>query len=334
MFIRVLLLGAIAIACVSNASAAGAGKFILTALEVPDIQRGAGLALVLQTPGGKTYLYDTGNGYPTRTNASGWASDHNTGRDVIAPFLKTIHVTKLDGVLISHAHYDHFGGLLWLRTNVPITRLFDSGYVFPGQSSADYTGELADYSRVRAEFKGLDLYQEAHTGDTLDWDPQLKIEVIAPPKTFFTEPHPESRPKTDPPAHYLVNANSLGIRIQHGSVVFYLPGDIQGEDINQSLLPSVDQAKLKCHILIAPGHGIHFTKEFAEATRPEVSIASVFPRYAKGLKSTPMLKAVGAKTYITGLNGRVQVVSDGEHYTVTAEREDTKTGAEQRTGTK
>ena len=105
--------------------------------------------------------------------------------------------------------------------------------------------------------------------------------------------------------------------------MFYLPGDIQSEDINQSLLQSVDSTKLKCHVLIAPGHGIHCTKEFAEATRPEVSIASVFPRYARGLRSTPMLKAVGAKTYITGLNGRVQVVCDGKSYTVSAEREDT-----------
>src|SRR6185436_19798078 len=144
---------------------------------------------------------------------------------------KQINVTKLDGVAISHAHFDHFGGLLWLKTNVPIAKLFDSGYIFSGQSSADYSGELGEYNKVRDEFKGLASYQEAHTGDSLAWDPQLKIEVMAPPKTFYSEPHPEGRPKTDPPAHYLVNANSLGLRIQHGDIVFYLPGDIQSEDI-------------------------------------------------------------------------------------------------------
>src|SRR6185295_10701518 len=303
-------------------------KFTLTCFEIPDIQRGAGLALVLQTPGGKTYLYDTGNGYPSKTNASGWAGDHNTARDIILPVLKEHGVKELDGVFISHAHYDHFGGLVWLVDHFPIKKLYDSGYVFAGESSVDYTGELGHYTKLREQFKQRPgAYQEAHTGDKLAIDERLVVEVIAPPKEYFTEPHPEKRPKTDPPAHYLVNANSLGLRIQHGSVVFYLPGDIQGEDINQSLLPSIDNAKLKCNILIAPGHGIHFTKEFAEATRPEVSIASVFPRYAKGLKSTPMLRAVGAKVYITGLNGRVQVVSDGSHYTVEAERPD---GAEKK----
>ena len=299
------------------------GKFTLTVLDIPDIQRGAGLAIVMQLPSGKTCLYDTGSAYPEKLSSDGWQSNFNAGRDLVVPFLKEQGVSKVDAVLISHAHFDHFGGLMWLADHFPIARLIDSGYVFPGQADASYTGELGAYDKLRATFKQRGAYLEAHTGEMLDLDPALRVEVLAPPKTFFSEPHPETRPKADPPAHYLVNSNSLGIRIQYGDIVFYLPGDIQSEDINQSLLQSVDSTKLKCHVLIAPGHGIHCTKEFAEATRPEVSIASVFPRYARGLRSTPMLKAVGAKTYITGLNGRVQVVCDGKSYTVSAEREDT-----------
>jgi competence protein ComEC len=299
-----------------------ADTFTLTVLEIPDIQRGAGLAIVMQTPSGKTFLYDTGSAYPERLSSDGWQAKFNAGRDLVVPFLKQNNISSVDAVLISHAHYDHFGGLMWLKDNFPIKKLIDSGYVFPGSSDQQYTGELGDYNRLRDEFKNRGQHLAAFTGDTLDLDPALKIEVLAPPKTYFTDPLPDKRAKNDPPAHYLVNSNSLGVRIQHGDVVFYLPGDIQSEDIDACLLPSVDHAKLKCHVLIAPGHGIHCTKAFAEVTRPEVSIASVFERYARGLKSTPMLKAVGAKTFITGLNGRIQVVSDGKSYKVTAERED------------
>ena len=299
------------------------GMFTLTVLEIPDIQRGAGLAIVMQTPAGRTFLYDTGSAYPARVASDGWEANFNAGRDLIEPFLKQQGVKQIDGVMISHAHYDHFGGLLWLADHFPIARLIDSGYVFSGTADGNYTGELGHYNQLRDEFKKRGAYLQANTGDSLDLDPAFKVEILAPPKTYFTEPHPDSRPKNDPPAHYLVNSNSLGIRIQYGDIIFYLPGDIQSEDINQSLLTSVDHAKLKCHVLIAPGHGIHCTKEFAEATRPKVSIASVFPRYARGLKSTPMLKAVGAKTYITGLHGRVQVICDGESCRVTTERDDT-----------
>ncbi|MDB6119361.1 MAG: internalization-related competence protein ComEC/Rec2 [Verrucomicrobiaceae bacterium] len=299
------------------------GKFTLTVFEIPDIQRGAGLAIVMQTPSGKTLMYDTGSAYPEKLSSDGWQANKNAGRDIVVPFLKDQKVDKVDALLISHAHFDHFGGLMWMVDHFPITKLIDSGYVFPGQADDNYNGELGAYNKLRNTFKQRGAYQEAHTGEMLDLDPDLKVEVLAPPKTFFSEPNPESRPKADPPAHYLVNSNSLGVRIQYGDIVFYLPGDIQSEDINQSLLKSVNLAKLKCHVLIAPGHGIHCTKEFAEATKPEVSIASVFPRYARGLKSTPMFKAVGAKTYITGLNGNVQVVCDGKSYKVTTERDDT-----------
>lgn len=292
------------------------GRFTLTALEIPDVRRGAGLALVLQTPGGRTFLYDTGNGYPA---GAGWVAGHNSGRDVIAPFLATLGVKELDGVFISHAHYDHFGGLLWLAEHVPIRTLYDSGYAYAGPASDDYREELGAYTKLRAKFRERGAYRELHAGDTLPLD-GLEAEVLAPPKAFFGEPNPERRPKNDPPAHYLVNANSLGLRLRHGRVDFLLPGDIQSEDITQSLLPFVDPAKLKAHVLVAPGHGLHGTKEFAEAVRPEISIASVFPRYARGLKSTPMLEAVGAKVYVTGLQGRLRVVSDGTRAAVEAER--------------
>ncbi|HEY1785476.1 MAG TPA: MBL fold metallo-hydrolase [Pirellulales bacterium] len=296
------------------------GKLVVTCLEIPDIQRGVGLAIVLQTPGGHTFLYDTGTGYPDN---DGWVGNFNAGRDSIAPLLKSLDVTQIDGVAISHAHLDHFGGLLWLVDHVPIKKLFDSGYTFMGEATPDYANELARYDRVRERFAGQPgAYQAAHAGDKLPWDDQLEIEVISPPAEFFSEPHPERRPAKDPPAHYLVNANSLGLRIRHGKVVLLLPGDIQAEDQLQSLLPSVPAEKLRCQVLIAPGHGIHSVPEFALATRPEVTVASVFTRYARTSPALRVYGDVGSKVYLTGLSGAVRIVSDGVHYTVTTERPD------------
>ena len=303
-------------------SSAGAGKFTLTVLEIPDIQRGAGLALVMQTPGGRTFLYDTGNGYPLATNISGWASDHNSGRDLIAPLLRERGVKELDGVVISHAHYDHFGGFVWLVDHFPIRKLYDPGYEMPGRPDGDYSGEVGHYAKLRQRFKQRPgAYQEAHSGDKLAWDDRLDVEVLAPPKEFFHERHPENRPKNDPPAHYLLNANAMILRIQHGKVVFVLGGDIEAEDQRLSPLPSLPPGKLKCDVLIAPGHGIHAIPEFAEATRPKVAVASVFPRYAKGIPAWKVYGAVGAKVYVTGVHGNVEIVSDGENFTTKAQRE-------------
>ena len=297
-----------------------AGNFELLSFEMPDVERGAGLAIYLRTPGGKTYLYDTGLGYPDKTSPSGWGKDFNAGRDIIAPYLKRHGVKQIDGVFLSHAHYDHFGGLMWLVDNFPIKKLYDSGFVF--KTDGEYGIELDDYYKIRARFKQKPgAYQECHTGDKLSVDTDLEVEVISPPKNFFSEKRPETRPKQDPPAHYLVNANSLGLRIRHGQTVFLLPGDIQREDQLQSLLPSLPPEKFKCDVLIAPGHGIHSIPEFAQATRPSLTIASAFNRFALKSPAPEIFGAVGSKVYLTGIHGNIQVISDGQSYTIKVERE-------------
>lgn len=290
------------------------GTFTLACLEIADVGRGAGLALVLRTPEGRTYLYDTGSGYP---DGDGWVGDYNAGRDTVLPYLESVGVREVDGVLVSHAHYDHFGGLLWLANHVEIGRLYDSGYVYGGPLPPAWAQELGDYERLRARFAQAGRYEEAHSGDRLGLDAHLDVDVLAPPKEYFGDPRPDRRAAADPPAHYLLNANSLGVRIQHGDVVFLLPGDIQHEDQVCSLLPSVPADDLRCHILVAPGHGIHAAPEFAAATRPEVTIASVERwRHDRGIPAPKVFGDVGSRVLVTGLDGHVTVRSDGTSYAV------------------
>ncbi len=299
------------------------GQFTVTCLQVADSTRGLGLALILQTPAGHTYLYDTGAGYPSATDPSGWVNDVNTARDQIFPFLQANHISAIDGVIISHAHLDHYGGLLWLVDRFPIKKLYDTGYRYlgPEPPNMDPTEE-SGYVRLRQHFKDRGAYQEVHAGDHIDLDPQLDVEVLAPPRGYFAEAHPEQRPANDPPAHYLLNANSTDIRIRHGGVVFLFPGDIQKEDQERSLLPFVPAAKLRADVLIAPGHGNNtaLSPRFAAAVRPTVVIASLFPRFLPGNRAHQVYGAVGANVYITGEVGWIRVVSDGLHYTVATER--------------
>jgi competence protein ComEC len=308
----------------SLAEDAGAkrGELVVTCFEMPDVGRGAGLAVVLQTPDGHTYLYDTGVGYPAATNASGWQAGFNAGRDVIAPFLQKNNIKVIDGIVISHAHLDHYGGLLWLVDHFSIRRLYDSGYTFPGKLPADWQSELGGYDQLRDRFRQRGAYQEVHAGEKLNFDPALEVEAVAPPKTFFSEPHPEEIPAADPPAHYLVNANSLELLIRFHKVVFYLPGDLEKRDQIEHLLPSVPAGKLRADILIAPGHGLACcqTAEFADAVRPKLVIASVFTRWADHTSARELYGKFGAKVYLTGLQGTVTVTSDGVGYKVSSER--------------
>ena len=106
-------------------------------------------------------------------------------------------------------------------------------------------------------------------------------------------------------------------------MVFLLPGDIQDLDQVRSLLPSLAQGKLKCDVLVAPGHGIHASKDFAEATKPALVLCSVFPNLRpRPCRSHKAFGAVGSKVYVTGLQGQLQVMCDGESYELKVKRPD------------
>jgi len=292
------------------------GHFTLTVLNVPDVGHGVGLALVLQTPTGKTILYDTGCGYP---EGGDYAAGHSSGRDLIAPWLAARGISELDVVIISHAHYDHFGGLIWLVDHMPIHRLIDSGYVFGGQADAHYSTELGHYERLRAVFQARPgAYQAAVTGDMLDLDPELEVEVTAPPAGFFADPGAGSHQDWNPAAHYMLNSNSLGLRLRHGDVVFQLPGDIEKDDQARHLIPSLPPGKLRCDVLVAPGHGLHTHPDFVAATQPQVVVASLFPRWLESCSAVEGFEAIGARVYVTGRDGHVAITSDGTAWTATA----------------
>jgi competence protein ComEC len=320
------------------------GKFVLTMLEIPPFERGGGLALVMKTPAGHWYMYDTGIGYPLCSNpttlseqpapnaeqhlldveADRWQGGVNHGRDVVLPWLTRHGVKKLDGVTISHAHYDHFGGLLWLDKQIPIKRLYDSGYVFRGETPDSHPHILAEievYNALRERFRSRGAYTQGNAGATFDWDPALRVEVIAPPETFFVDPVPDKRKPTDPPSHFLVNANSIGLRITHGDVVFSLPGDVQGDDQLHSLLKHVPPEKLRADVLIAPAHGIHADNEYAKAVRPKLVLCSVVSRFAKDLRAARVYQELGAEVLVNAINGELTVESDGRTFRVYKQRE-------------
>jgi len=290
------------------------GLFRLTVFNIPDVGRGVGLAVVMQTPGGRTYLYDTGNGYP---EADGWWRDVNTGRDQIASFMQEHDIRALDGVIISHAHYDHFGGLIWLAEHIEIRNLIDSGYEYKGWSDENYARELSHYAEVRDALRRRGVcYRAVCAGETLELDDALSVEVISPPRGFFHVEKVTPRSAQNPAAHYMLNANSLMLRIRHGAVVFLLPGDIEAEYQRTLLLPAVGSHKLKCDILVAPGHGLHSAPEFAEAAQPHVTIASCFVRWMEACTAREVFGARGSQVYVTGLHGDVSAISDGESWEI------------------
>lgn len=293
------------------------GTLKITIPSLQNVNGGAGLAILFETPDGKNYLFDTGNG-----SFQIDPEKYNSGRDTLFPILKRKGIHELDGVVISHAHFDHFGGFQWLLENIPIRNLYDPGYVLPGRDPHDYSGEIGLYAKLRNQYiqKHPNAYHKILGGDRLNWDSRLEVEVITPPKGYFTELKNEKRPKNDGIEHHLLNANALGMRIQHGDVVLLIIGDIQQDYLKEKLWPILPAEKKKCDICILPSHVIHSIPEEASATRPQVAIGSVWAPWAYRIRAWSVYQAVGSVVYVTGVNGDIEIISNGKEFRVRSER--------------
>ena len=102
---RDFLTGAAAVAMVCGSSRAIADmppkRFEMTVINPEVVSGGCGLCVIMRTPAGKTYLFDAANGNDRKSN----------GKDIIVPWLEKRGISRIDGLILSHYHSDHFGGL-------------------------------------------------------------------------------------------------------------------------------------------------------------------------------------------------------------------------------
>ena len=263
-----------------------------------------GLAIALQTPGGKTWLIDA---------ALRPKDDYYSVREVIVPFLKSAGVKAVDGVLISHPHGDHYGGFPYLLENYKIGQLVDAGYDEIGGS------ELETYRKLRAQYvAGGGKSVIVKLGSRISLDPDLEAEILWPPEGL-------SRPDPTKKDDALYNANSIVLRVRHGSNVFMFPGDNHGIS---GMAKRVDPEKLKCDVLVAPHHGLNSNASMAAATKPKIVIAASLKVYPQGEKpaihpyelTKEAFVPVGSQVYSTWAHGDITVVSDGKKLKVTTAR--------------
>ncbi len=290
---------------VSSTSAGELGKLVVTFFEMPQ----HGIAIAVQTPTRHVYLVDTGIA----------GDGHDTGRDILAPFLRARKVAEIEGIVHTHPHQDHYGGTPYLLEHFKVKRVIDSGYD-RGVYKVVFLSDLpssSDYPKLRklVTERGSE-HQVVSAGDKLRWDDALEVEVLSPPKEFLKQPKG---------VEYEINDNSVVLRVRHGRNVFLFTGDI-GELGQDYLLETIGAEKLKCTVLAAPHHGFDSYERFAAVVKPAVVVASCLKDYPRdtirspGQKTTDVYGAVGAQVYVTAWHGNVQVTSDREIYTVKAER--------------
>jgi competence protein ComEC len=242
---------------------------------------GHGGCTVLQTPDGRTLLYDAGA-----------IQGPNVTRRNIVPFLWSQGITRIDEVFLSHADLDHYNGLPSL-----------CDYFAVGQVSCTPTFTARDNPPVR------------HTLDTLR-QRRIPVRVLKAGDRITAGPvgmevlHP---PAAGPAGNE--NARSLVLRVRHAGHTILLTGDLEDAGLTQVLgMPAA-----AVEVLMAPHHGSKKSNipALAEWAKPKVVVSS--QGLPKSLYEEPYTKR-GATFLGTWPHGAVTIVSRRGELSVTTYR--------------
>jgi competence protein ComEC len=256
------------------------GKLLASVLDV-----GQGDASLIDFPDGSLWLID-GGGFV--------GSPVDPGRSVILPELRARRRSRIDVMILSHPHPDHFSGLLSVLGAVEVGEFWDTG-----QGLAEGAGPI--YAQIQAllRARGVKVRGPAELcGESRRAG--VRVQVLAP--------CPSYRPGVG------ANDNSFVIRLLWGSRAFLFTGDAEREAerglLERGVPLSADFLKVGHH-----GSRTSSSPEFLDAVAPRVASMSTGIRNRFGHPHAPTLVKL-AERGILGLRtdrfGALRIVTDGE----------------------
>lgn len=246
-------------------------------LRITHLSVGHGDAAVVEFPGSKVLLIDAGG------TATG---EFDTGESLVAPFLRSRKILRVDYVLLSHPRVDHYGGM---RT---IIEEFAPSEFWSGPSSArTFRYEELDEAVERSGIERLFL----SSGDPCRSIERVRLCVLSPAKDKTGE-------------------SSVVLRLSFGQVNLLFAGDIEKRE-ERALLQS--GADLPSAVLKVPRHGslTASTEEFVAAVKPKLAIFSVGHRNRFGLPRGEVIsryREAGSEILRTDQDGAIIIETDGE----------------------
>ena len=199
-------------------------------------------------------------------------------------FLKAKGVTKIDHVVLTHPHSDHYTGLKKVFTDFEVKNFYDTGLDNVSAAGDNKLRELA------AAEPGCTTYHPK-TGDGLNWDRQVTVKVL--------NSCPEPLQSND---EHIINDCSIVLRLYYNGNGLLFTGDAEAP-LEQTITRTFG-AEINSSVLKVSHHGSRYSSDagFLAAVLPKYAFISAGLNNSYGFptkEALDRLTAVGAKIFLT-----------------------------------
>ena len=250
-------------------------------LRVHFIDIGQGDCALIQTPGGKNMLIDAGN-----------PGDY----DIIADFLDSQQVERLDAVIATHPHSDHIGSMSEIINHYAISDFY----------APEATANTATFKKMMQaiEAKGLTI-TPAQAGTHFTLDDGVEVTMYSP----------NAGDRYDDANNY-----SPITRVAYQDVSFLFTGDAEVDNEEEAIANA--STNLKSDVLKVGHHGSSTSTSdaFLSIVNPQYAVISVGEGNDYGHPHRETLEKLdGTTLYRTDEDGTVSAISDGQsiHFVTT-----------------
>lgn len=261
-------------------------------LKIQFIDVGEGDSAFIQTPDGLNILIDGGRGKKEY-------SSYDYGERVVLPLLKRNGINKLDFVILSHYHDDHYGGLITVLDHIPRVEKL----ILPGYSSQDKEAFDSLFKKLQKKIKITYICGNR------------KLKLGSNTEIEFFSPSCDK----DLISKFNENSKSITLKLSYKQISILFAGDIE-EDAEKWLVKQYGE-ELDSDILKVAHHGskTSSTFEFLDVVTPEIAIITCGPPWIFNHPALSVINRLNEEEidfYTTYEKGDIILYTNGYKYKI------------------